>query len=102
MWAPCFKPDSTTSTVGTGDAAIAGFLAAVLRGAQPSLALNVAVAAGACCVEEAGALSGVKSWEETLARIDSGWPRLPLKLDSPGWTWNSRSAIWHGPSDRAP
>ena len=102
LWAPCFKPNAVTSTVGTGDAAIAGFLAAVLRGAPPSLALNVAVAAGACCVEEEGALSGVKSWEETLARIDSGWPRLPLKLESPGWTWNSRSAIWHGPSDRAP
>ena len=102
LWAPCFKPNATTSTVGTGDAAIAGFLAAVLRGALPSLALNVAVAAGACCVEEAGALSGVKSWEETLARIDSGWPRLPLNLESPGWTWDSRSAVWHGPADRAP
>jgi sugar/nucleoside kinase (ribokinase family) len=102
LWAPCYEPSATISTVGTGDVAIAGFLAALLRGTPPPMALNVAVAAGACCVEEAGALSGVKSWDETLARIDSGWPRLPLKLESPGWTWHGRSAVWHGPTDRAP
>jgi sugar/nucleoside kinase (ribokinase family) len=101
LWAPCFKPSSTTSTVGTGDAAIAGFLAALLRGAAPARALTVAVAAGASCVEEAGALAGVKGWEETLSRIDSGWPRLPLDIQSPGWTWDSHSAAWRGPSDRA-
>ena len=101
LWAPCFKPNATTSTVGTGDAAIAGFLAALLRGAQPACALTVAVAAGACCVEEAGALSGVKSWEETMARIDSGWARLPLKIEAAGWTWDSHRAVWRGPSDRA-
>ena len=100
LWVPCFKPTAVTSTVGTGDAAIAGFLAALLRGTQPCLTLNLAVATGASCVEEAGALGGVKSWEETLTRIDSGWPRLPLKLESPGWTWDSRSAVWHGPGDR--
>ena len=101
LWAPCFEPTATTSTVGTGDAAIAGFLAALLRGAQPSRALNIAVAVGASCVEEAGALGGVKGWEETVARIDTGWPRLPLKIQRPGWTWDSHSEVWRGPSDRA-
>ncbi|NIV33978.1 MAG: carbohydrate kinase family protein, partial [Anaerolineae bacterium] len=56
---------------------------------------------GACCVEEAGALSGVRGWEETLSRIDSGWPRLPLKIQRPGWMWDSHSEVWRGPSDRA-
>jgi len=102
LWAPCFKPTSTTSTVGTGDAAIAGFLAAILRSANPVRAITVAVAAGASCVEEAGALAGVKGWEETLARIDSGWPRLPLEIEAPGWTWDSHRSVWRGPSDRAP
>lgn len=101
LWAPCFKPDSVRSTVGTGDAAIAGFLAALLRSAPPARALTVAVAAGACCVEEAGALSGVRGWKETLSRIDLGWPRLPIESQPPGWTWDSLSAIWRGPSDRA-
>jgi sugar/nucleoside kinase (ribokinase family) len=102
LWAPCFRPDAVRSTVGTGDAAIAGFLAALLRDAPPSMALNVAVAAGACCVEEPGALAGVRSWEETLARINSGWDRLPLDPGSPGWRWDASMGVWRGPADHPP
>jgi sugar/nucleoside kinase (ribokinase family) len=101
LWAPCFQPDVVVSTVGTGDAAIAGFLAAVLRDISSPLALNIAVATGACCVEVAGALGGIKDWEETLARIEAGWARLPLELESFGWVWDDDTTVWHGPADRA-
>jgi sugar/nucleoside kinase (ribokinase family) len=101
LWAPCFRPNVVVSTVGTGDAAIAGFLAAVLRDTSPSLALNVAVATGACCVEVAGALGGIRDWAETLARIEAGWARLPLELESFGWVWDGGTAVWHSPADRA-
>jgi sugar/nucleoside kinase (ribokinase family) len=100
MWAPCFRPDTVASSVGTGDAAIAGFLAAMLRGVDPALALNVASAAGACCVEVSGALGGVQSWESTLARIRAGWARLLLNLDQPGWVWDEELAVWLGPHDQ--
>ncbi|MCR4406360.1 MAG: carbohydrate kinase family protein [Anaerolineae bacterium] len=100
LWAPCFRPDAVVSTVGTGDAAIAGFLAAVLRDTSPPLALNVAVAVGACCVEVAGALGGVRTWEETLARIRAGWARLPLDLEPFGWVWDDNAALWRGPADQ--
>ena len=100
LWVPCFRPNVVVSTVGTGDAAIAGFLAAMLRNTSPSLALNVAVATGACCVEVAGALGGIRDWEETLARIEAGWARLPLELESFGWVWDSGTAVWHGPADK--
>lgn len=99
LWVPCFRPEAVVSTVGTGDAAIAGFLAALLRDSSPPHALNVAAATGACCVEVAGALGGVRSWEETQARINAGWSRLPLELDAPGWVWNDNTAVWHGPAD---
>jgi sugar/nucleoside kinase (ribokinase family) len=99
LWVPCFQPDVIVSTVGTGDAAIAGFLAALLRDASPSLALNVAAATGACCVEEAGALGGVRPWEDTLARIEAGWARLSLSLAATGWHWDGESAVWRGPED---
>ena len=102
LWVPCFQPDVVASTVGSGDAAIAGFLAAVLRGASPSLALTMAVATGACCVEQAGALAGVQGWEETIARIDGGWTRLPLDLASSNWLWKADTAVWHGPEDQSP
>ena len=101
LWVPCFQPDRVTSTVGTGDAAIAGFLAALLRGALPGLALNVAAATGACCVEEPGALEGVRPWEETLARVEAGWTRLPLDLAVSGWLWDNEAGVWQGPTDRS-
>jgi sugar/nucleoside kinase (ribokinase family) len=97
LWVPCFRPHTVVSSVGTGDAAIAGFLAALLRGALPALALNVSAAVGACCAEAEGALGGVGTWEETLARIRASWDRLPLNLESDGWVWDNKSGVWRGP-----
>jgi sugar/nucleoside kinase (ribokinase family) len=76
LWQPAFRPDAVLGTTGAGDAAIAGFLAALLRDVAPERALAVAAAVGACNVEAADALSGVQSWEETVARIDAGWAHL--------------------------
>jgi sugar/nucleoside kinase (ribokinase family) len=101
LWAPCFKPDPLVGTTGAGDATIAGFLAAILRGQSVEGAMTSAVAVGACNVEAADALSGVRSWAETQARIRSGWPRLPLTVDVPGWRWDADRALWIGPFDRA-
>jgi len=44
----------------------------------PARALQTAAAAGACCVKAASALGGVRPWDESAARIDAGWARLPL------------------------
>jgi len=73
LWQPAFRPDQVVGTTGAGDATIAGFLAALLRDAPPERALAIAAAVGACNVEAADAVSGVRGWEETLARIDAGW-----------------------------
>ena len=100
MWVAPFRPVRVASTVGSGDAAIAGFLAAMLRGRGPAQTLNVAAATGACCVEVSGALGGVQGWEETLARIGAGWQRLPLDLAESGWTWDEGDGVWLGPQDR--
>lgn len=56
--------------------------------------MTMAVAVGACNVEAADAYSGLRTWEDTLARIQSGWPRLPLQLDAPGWRWLPDQQIW--------
>jgi sugar/nucleoside kinase (ribokinase family) len=70
---PAFRPNKVVGTTGAGDATIAGFVTALLRDVSPERALSIAAAVGACNVEAADALSGVRPWEETLARIDSGW-----------------------------
>jgi sugar/nucleoside kinase (ribokinase family) len=86
LWQPAFRPDQVLGTTGAGDATIAGFLAALLHDVSPERALAVAAAVGACNVEAADAVSGVRSWERTLARIDAGWELLsgsPAHVDAP-------------------
>jgi sugar/nucleoside kinase (ribokinase family) len=82
--AACFKVN-VVGTTGSGDATIAGFLSGFLRGLGPRETVTAAVAVGACNVEAADALSGLCSWEDTLARINAGWTKLPVEFMSPGW-----------------
>jgi sugar/nucleoside kinase (ribokinase family) len=77
LYQPCFEVN-VVGTTGAGDATIAGFLAAFLRGLSPAEAMTAAVAVGACNVEYADALSGIKTWNETLVRMQSGWVHKSL------------------------
>jgi sugar/nucleoside kinase (ribokinase family) len=92
-WAPCFRV-RVIGTTGAGDATIAGFLAALLRGLTPAEAVTAAVAIGAYNVEAADALSGLRSWDETIRRVRAGWERLPLILDDPAWEWDEIYQLW--------
>lgn len=93
LWMPCFKAQ-VVGTTGSGDATIAGFLSALLRDMSPQEAVTMAVAVGACNVEAADALSGLGSWDETLARVKQGWPRHSLDLSARGWLWDERFGLW--------
>ena len=84
LWSSCFKVE-VVGTTGSGDATIAGFLSGLLRGLGPRETVTAAVAVGACNVEAADALSGLYSWEDTLARIEAGWSKLPLDFQAQGW-----------------
>ena len=106
LWAPCFATH-VVGTTGSGDATIAGFLMGFLKGMTTEETLATACAVGACSVEAADALGGIRSWPETLERIAGGWPRLRLEgKDVPslamatyGWQWDSRQELWIGPMD---
>jgi sugar/nucleoside kinase (ribokinase family) len=96
-WAPCFRVN-VVGTTGSGDATIAGFLSGLLRGLPAEETMTAAVAVGACNVEAADALSGVRPWEETLARIGTGWARRPLEVAAPGWRFDRERQLWVGPA----
>ncbi len=81
LWHPCYSV-KVSGTTGSGDATIAGFLMGVLKGFSPIQACQAAVAVGACCCEKSDAVSGVRTWENTKARIDSGWECNQLTLES--------------------
>ncbi len=93
LWAPCFRAHFVGAT-GSGDATIAGFLAGLLRGLSAEEAVTAAVAVGACNVEAADTLSGLRSWEETMARVAAGWERHPLLLTTPGWEFVPAHGLW--------
>jgi sugar/nucleoside kinase (ribokinase family) len=96
---PSFQASRVAGTTGAGDAAIAGFLASVAKGLAAEDALTMAVAAGACCVEAPDAVSGVRSWDETAARVKAGWRRAPSTVPESGWR-RGADGTWHGPNDR--
>ncbi len=97
LWVPAFRPNRLVGTTGAGDAAIGGLLAAILRGYSSEDALTFAAAVGACNVEAADALSGIRGWEATRQRIDAGWSHLPLQPNAPGWVWDEAHQLWVGP-----
>lgn len=72
--APCFDVQ-VAGTTGAGDSTIAGFLAGLLHGLPPEEVMTMAVAVGACCCEAPDATSGIRTWEETRARVAAGWTR---------------------------
>lgn len=79
LWHPAFKVD-VVGTVGAGDSTFGAFLTTLLHGYNPADAVQFSCAVGACNVEADDATSGVRSWDETVARIESGWATLDLSL----------------------
>ncbi len=76
--------------------AIYGVVAAgaLLRDFSPEAAVMAAVAVGACNVEAADTLSGLRPWAETMQRVTQGWPRQPLSLSAPGWNFEEKAGLW--------
>jgi sugar/nucleoside kinase (ribokinase family) len=99
-WIPCFKV-GVVGTTGSGDSTIAGFLAGLLRRVSIGEALTMAVAVGACNVEAADSLSGLRTWEETRERVKAGWEQLPLSIGAEGWRWDETLRMWLGPLEAA-
>jgi sugar/nucleoside kinase (ribokinase family) len=92
-WSPPFQVE-VVGTTGAGDATIAGFLAALLRDMNPEAALNMATAVGASNVEAADGLSGIRTWDETVARVQAGWAKHNENLDAHGWCYHADTQLW--------
>ena len=98
--APCFEVD-VVGTTGSGDATIAGFLAALVEDDPPEQAILSAVGVGACSVEATDATSGIQPMQNVHNRIAATWNRLPVSLDINHWSWNDTPGHYIGPHDKS-
>lgn len=71
-----YVPERVLSGTGAGDTSIAAFLSSVLEGSSLTEALQMATAAGACCVSAYDALSGLKPLAELKEKIRCGWKKI--------------------------
>jgi sugar/nucleoside kinase (ribokinase family) len=73
-----YVADRVLSTTGAGDVTIAAFLTSLLYEYSLETCLHYATGAGACCVTEYDAISGLISFQEMQAKIDAGWRKRRL------------------------
>jgi len=98
IYSPCYKVNVKGAT-GSGDATIAGFLAALFNGHSPEKAVNTAIGVGACSVEAMDACSGISDWNSLQNRIKSGWKKHSFAGQLAGLTWNDNNQLAYGPAD---
>ncbi|GAC1333397.1 MAG: carbohydrate kinase family protein [Chloroflexota bacterium] len=92
LWSSVYQTEAV-GTTGAGDATNAGLVLGLLRGMSPHDALSAACAVGASSVEEEDATSGIRTWDETHARMLGGWRRHD-RPPGPGWTACDVHGIW--------
>ena len=94
-----FKVLNVASATGSGDSSIAGFLTAFLNGKSIEETLKIACAVGGQNVQTYDALSGIKSWQETVDMIPN-WDKNKLKPDGDYWKYDTEKAVWYGEKDK--
>lgn len=94
-----FHVEKVAAATGSGDSSIAGFLTAFLNGKTIEESIRIACAVGGQNVQTYDALSGIKTWQETLDMIP-GWEKNPQKIDGGYWTYDAQKTVWRGMADQ--
>ncbi|GAG29210.1 unnamed protein product, partial [marine sediment metagenome] len=100
LWCPAFSAPTLVGATGSGDSSIAGFLSAFLKKLPVEQCLKYAVCLGYQNVQVPDAVSGIKSWEETTAMLESDLPILDMPVTFDTWKWIDKAELWAGPHDR--
>jgi len=94
-----FHVPNVAAATGSGDSSIAGFLAAYLNGKSIEEAIRIACAVGGQNVQVFDALSGIKTWDETLAMIPS-WEKNSISINGDYWRYDIGGKVWIGKKDK--
>lgn len=99
LFSDVFTVDLVASGTGAGDASIAGFLAAMLRGTGPEEALNMACATGAAVTTEYDATSGVQDYDTIRENFVERGTKARQTGHLSGWVYEESSRLWRGSGD---
>lgn len=94
-----FHVEKVAAATGSGDSSIAGFLASYLNGKSIEESIRIACAVGGQNVQVYDALSGIKTWDETLAMIP-GWEKNKLNITGDYWKYDDEKNVWVGKKDK--
>lgn len=95
LWFPVYQEEKFVGALGSGDAAIAGFLAAFVRKHSIESCLRYANAAGSMNVTVPDGLTWNKGFDDLTRRIKSGWKTKEMKIDED--SWKEEHGFWVGP-----
>ena len=97
LWFPVYQEEKFVGALGSGDSAIAGFLAAFVWDHTVESCLKYANAAGSMNVTVPDGLSWNKGFDDLTKRIEAGWKTKNLKIDDKGW--KHENGFWAGPNN---
>ena len=98
LWAPSYHVDRIGSATGSGDSAVAGFLVGYLKEETPEMCVKCANATGAQNVRALDAISGIKTWEETIKMASDPDAKLnDLEICEDNWVYDKEERLWRGP-----
>ncbi len=98
LWFPVYQEEKFVGALGSGDSAIAGFLAAFVWNHTLESCLRYGNAAGSMNVTVPDGLSWNKGFDDLTKRIKSGWKTKNLKINEEGW--KKERGFWVGPNNR--
>lgn len=94
-----FHVEKVAAATGSGDSSIAGFLTAFLNGKSIEETIRIACAVGGQNVQTYDALSGIKTWDETLAMIPV-WEKNKAEISGDYWKYDEEKAVWVGQKNK--
>ncbi|MCL2700430.1 MAG: carbohydrate kinase family protein [Phycisphaerae bacterium] len=100
LFEPGYRVENVVSATGAGDCAIAAFLTSCLRDCRLEDAVRNACAVGAQNVTVADTISGVKTWEQTLAQVASRPEKYQVPLPLIRFRYDEAEEHYVGPNDK--
>ena len=97
LWFTVYQEEKFVGALGSGDSAIAGFLAAFVWCHTIESCLRYANAAGSMNVTVPDGLTWNKGFNDLTTRIKAGWKTKEMHIDELGW--KKHHEFWAGPQD---